>query len=376
MKLMKHITIALVLCAIPAMAFGQTVTCDDCDMIAPVFQGEGGFVGMLADGAEEAVFVVACGNSTTSGEAMADDDGVVSQLFNMANGLACGGDDGSIEIGGLAPGAWYWITDDTSSAVGNLVAKDVLDNEGTPAADPGSDDITLTEAKGATFIKQASTGRVGILPTILPVPTPAPATLCGPRYQASTRTFALQQSSNCMLGNGGTKIRLVGPAAYGRTGHLTSGTVTRNASGNVAVSADLWVNESGSYATGVTPDPAHGWIGRETGNMNWLDATWTVTLDSAGPEAGDLPGAGVTFTDAAQLTIEIVPSATYCTAKASHPATVTITAAPGTNDIHPAVATAPNGSTASTKLTINCPPAGAAAQGQELVPDNPFPTDK
>ncbi len=30
MKLMKHITIALALCAIPAVAFGQTVTCEAC----------------------------------------------------------------------------------------------------------------------------------------------------------------------------------------------------------------------------------------------------------------------------------------------------------------------------------------------------------
>ena len=53
MKLMKHITIALILCAIPAVAFGQagsadavmtSTTCPDPCYVAPLFTGAGGFV--------------------------------------------------------------------------------------------------------------------------------------------------------------------------------------------------------------------------------------------------------------------------------------------------------------------------------------------
>ena len=139
MKLMKHIMIALVLCAIPAMAFGQIgsadpasvdVVCpdDECHT-APVFKGQGGFVGAAAMEDDEdtmdvdesvVTVVVSCGAVTTSMDANQDDEGIVRQLFTEDNGLACA-DGGSIDISGLADGGWYWIQDEANSAVSSLM---------------------------------------------------------------------------------------------------------------------------------------------------------------------------------------------------------------------------------------------------------------
>ena len=57
MKLMKHITIALVLCAIPAMAFAQDVTCDECTHVVSVYAGHGGFIATAAEDAEMVIWV-------------------------------------------------------------------------------------------------------------------------------------------------------------------------------------------------------------------------------------------------------------------------------------------------------------------------------
>ncbi len=87
MKLMKHITIALVLCAIPAVAVGQTVTCDDCTHVASVYMGEGGVIATAQEDVEMVTWVATCGGVTRSGELEPNDDGVVSALF--AGDLAC-----------------------------------------------------------------------------------------------------------------------------------------------------------------------------------------------------------------------------------------------------------------------------------------------
>ena len=64
MKLMKHITIALVLCAIPAMAFAQTAGCDDCNHTVSYYKGTGGLIATADDDAEMVGFVASCGGTT------------------------------------------------------------------------------------------------------------------------------------------------------------------------------------------------------------------------------------------------------------------------------------------------------------------------
>ncbi len=130
MKLMKHITIALVLCAIPALAFGQDVSCDDCTHVVSVYMGGGGLIAM-ADDAEMVTWVATCGRITRIGELAANDDGVVSTLFTTDNGLACNasGDGNKFQLGPIKDGGWFWMTRGTNSAIGNLVAMDILEND-------------------------------------------------------------------------------------------------------------------------------------------------------------------------------------------------------------------------------------------------------
>ena len=406
---------ALILCAIPAVAFGQTVTCDDCTHDVSVYMGSGGLV--AETDADEVVFVATCDGVTTSGKWMPNDDGVVIRPFNDDNGLSCHSDkEGNrLQLGPVMDGGWFYINDEMNSAVGNLVNHDILDNEMTEIADAG-DSVTTTMGKGAVYLKHTN-GRVGILPTILPVEPPAATAMCGPTQSRSwPYAWTGQKTSNCMLGDGGTKVRLQGPAAHGRTGTISGGMVTRPATGApLMVTADLWVNESGSYSTDMSNDGGptaaaiqKGWAGKTAsaagagaGN-NWLtDVVWSVHLHGGGPLA-DATGAGVTIADDdgqgnydGQATISIASSTSYCPAQgAQTSATVIIAAAPATatttpaagetgeNMIHPSLRTFGRGNApaavlvgrhAGAQLTIMCPPRSAANQGTDLVPENPFP---
>ena len=209
---------ALMICATASVAFGQlgvadpakaTIDCpaDECH-VAPYFKGEGGFIGEIADGFDEVAFVVDCGIVNTTGTAEPNPDGIVAELLVTDNGLACA-DGGTVEIHGLMDGGWYWINDEKNSAVASLIAKDALGNAGTAPADPGGTDITLDTPKDGmtSIVKQASTGRIGILHHILPEPEAAAADMCGPVFNSGRYRYE-QNDSECMLGDGSTKIVL------------------------------------------------------------------------------------------------------------------------------------------------------------------------
>ena len=374
MKLMKHIMIALVLCAIPAVAFGQNVVCDDCDHVVPYYKGNGGFVGMMTAGAEKVTFVAECDNVTTTGTADVNADGLASMLFNDMNGLACDDmDGGSMQVAGLEDGAWYWITDDMNSAVGSLVNKAVLDNDMTMPADPGSDDIVMTPGQGAYFLKQLSTGRVGILSTIMAEPPTPPATMCG-AYRAPNLSVQ-QTTTNCMLGDGSAWIRLQGPNRRGARADITAGgTVERNISGAVDVLVDLWTMGGTVSETGTAAG-----VGYERLGASLSVSAFSVALAGGAPNQ-DAGGAGVTVgttDDVGTITITDGGTEGYCTTTESHSVTITITAASDQTGLLPAVRALNAEGTVHgmADLVINCPSAAANA-GQELVPDNPFPTDK
>ena len=377
---MKYIRVALLLCALPATALAQGVVCRTCDHVAPFFRGTGGFIATVAEGVDEVVFVAFCGNVTVTGEVEVQ-GGKVAQLFNHRNGLACDQDGGSLEISGLEDGGWYWITDDANSAVGSLIGKDILDNEPTAitSAGPG---VSMTIGRGAVHLKETATGRVGILPNILPEPPAPDAVLCGPRYVARSESFSDQQADSCMLGDGGTRVRLTGPAAHGRRATITSGMVTRPAIGDVVVNADLWVNETGSISTADPATPALGWAGKDSAGANWLNTVFTVALEDAPPgaaQAAALAGANVVLTNsgdspvgtnpAGQAVITISASADYCPASGERSAaTVSIRAAHtvagnrNPNNLVPQPsALAGSGPlaafAAATRLTVVCPPA-------------------
>ena len=389
----NYLMVALILCAIPAVAVGQTVSCDDCSHVASVYMGEGGVIA-TADDADMVTWVATCSGVTRTGELPANDDGVVSALWT--GDLACMAEmGGSFEIGPVMDGGWFWVTDADNSAVGGLVSKDVLMNDTTDITDAG-EGISMMMGKGAVHLKEASTGRVGILPNILPEPPAPAAVVCGPRIPAGGKTYTTQIQSSCMLGNGGTKIRVLGTDHLGRPGQITTGMVTRPVSGSVTISADLWLNETGSYSTDTSGANGAasaagvqlGWVGKAgaTGT-NWLAATWAATVGAIGAPAppteadhGVVVSDGGGSTPAGQSTITITPNASYCPASATatrHNLVVTLTATPGTNAVYPLVATAgPFAAGPSTKITVVCPSASSANMGTELVPENPFPTDE
>ena len=371
MKLMKHITIALVLWAIPAIAFGQSVSCEDCGHIVPYYKGNGGFVAMMAEGAEEVTFVASCGNVMTSGTADMSNDGVASMLFNEMNGLACGTDDGSMEIAGLADGGWYWITDDVNSAVGSLLARDVLGNVMTLPADPGSADIEMMEGRGAVFLKQVSTGRVGLLSTIMAAPPADPVAMCG-AYEAADGSVQ-QTTSNCMLGDGSTWIELLGPERRGAPrAEITDGTVERDFSGDITVLAYLRTTGGVVSEDGTAAGLGYVDLGDPLGLMAFY-----VELAGGAPNQ-DVAGAGVSYSTGPRhgiLTITDGGTEGYCGGDNNYSATIDITATTDQTGVLPAPREIAPGVHASTRLTIDCPSA-AAAVSREFVPDDPFRTDR
>ena len=392
MKLMKHITIALVLCAIPAMAFGQTVSCDDCTHEVSVYMGGGGLIA-TADDADMVNYVASCGGLTRHGELAANDDGVVSTLFTMANGLACHSEGGSFKLGPIVDGGWYWITDDMNSAVGNLVAMDILDNETVEITDAG-DSVDTMMGKGAVYLKHTASGRVGILPNILPEPPMDPATMCG-AYRKADKSIA-QVTSGCMLGDGSTKVRIVGPGDFGRTSEtIGSATVYRNTTAANSVTLDLWTN-GGMVVTDTTNTPlGTGYAGFSvalgladdadgvSAEVGGFGATLVGALGS-GNESLAVTAGNSTATpptsDQVTITYEGATASAYCTAAASNDAVLTVKLVSDQADVVPAVknlGTAAAAYHGTATVTIKCPPPAAGANmGTELVPDNPFPTDK
>ncbi len=353
MKLMKHITIALVLSVIPAMAFGQVGAVDAAmvDILCPAhechtatyFQGSGGFVGMATEDDEdtedvdesEVAFIVSCGNVTTRAVAEKDDMGVVRQVFNETNGLACAA-GGKIDIHRLMPGGWYWINDDVNSAVGSLMPKTVLGNTQVAPLDPGG--LTVSTGDNATYVKHEMTGRVGILQHIQPTP---PVSACG--GMANT-------SNNCVL-NAMYHITMMTddtpPKAVGAS-------IERGAADAIEVSLGL----------GGT-----GFIDTSAADVS-PTATWTI----GGPGGVSTPGVQENAS-AGTFSIAAGTDARCAATNADRDSAVMVKA-----DAATSVGVVPGfGETGgpSRTIAVTCPALPASAnQGVELVPDNPFPVSQ
>ena len=168
------IPVALLAGAAPALLSGQTVTVncpEERCQVAPYFAGEGGFVGESAgiDGENEVRFIVVCGNATLTSTAEPDGSGIVRQALNNANALNCrAGTSGRIEVDNLKPGGWYWINDDQNSAVSAFIPKSAIGNDQIDVTDPGGVVLSRNEGGAATWVKHAPSGRVGIIPNIVP----------------------------------------------------------------------------------------------------------------------------------------------------------------------------------------------------------------
>ena len=402
MKLMKHITIALVLCAIPAVALGQSVSCDDCTHVMSVYYGDGGVIAE-ADG-DMVTYVATCEGVTRSGELMPNDDGMVAMLLDHDNGLACHGDDdgNGFEIGPIMDGGWYWLTMATNSAVGGLVSKDVLDNDTVDIADAGEGVMTMM-GKGAVLLTETSSGRTGLLPNILPEPPMDALRNCGFDDKGSTGTTAtavanaadarfVRRTSKCALGDGGSIVLATTTNSF--TGATTavadkSTLVRPGGTGSVVVTIDLWGNHSGHFTTAVDQ---HALLGQPAVAMTALrgiarmtDVTYTARLGT-GPTGAAFENAtaqaGITMdtsTTTNVVTFTIAAEEDYCSDDNNHSATVSVNAVlgdTGAASVTPSRSRARTSNVAgSTSFTVVCPSGSAAKMGQDLVPENPFPVE-
>ena len=361
--------IVLLLGAIPAMAFGQTVSCDDCTHAVSVYMGEGGLVA-TADDADMVTYVATCGNATRSGELTPNSDGVVSMLFSMDNGLAChtAAEGNKFEIGPIMDGGWYWITDDMNSAVGNLVSMDVLDNDTIELTSAG-DGVEMEMGSGAVFVKETSTGRVGILPNILPEPPVSELPLCGLRYTTATPPVAYQLLDDCSLDATFTmKVTTLDP--YHGTVVEVGGLIRRGVSADRTLTAKMLASGHISYRlNNNVVDPEWGAIDEKP-----LIATWGVYLHNADPQA-TLTAIGVRQDTTNFNEFHISPGS-WCTSDDPAERAIThqirISAGRVQNFIIPEMPLTTPPTFINRIFTIACQPP-AAQQGQELVPDNPFP---
>ena len=329
----------------------------------------------------------------------------------LTDALACTVREGAnFELGPVMDGGWYWINLGDNSAVGNLIASDVLDNDPVTLTDAG-DSITEIEGHGANLLMHTS-GRAGLLPTILPVPDvdPVAATLCGFTGSGTDGSPARPRNTGCMLGDG--KTMTLGTITDGFTGDIRKvpdkSSITRpKGTGSIELVFDLWGNGTGHYVAVHAADnggisamrgqPSVA-LGRFRSTARLTGVTYAVTRGAVGPGDGVTVAEGenedVSDESAADdglarsapddedypnaVAVTITSDSDYCSSDNDYDATVTVTASMDTADdadqVVPSVVRNASGVVGSTSFTVVCP-AASANQGVDLVPDNPFPTD-
>ena len=387
---MKRIPIFLILAfALAGVAFAQgavsdastTVTFDcpddECHVL-PYFKGEGGFIGRILPGLEEVTYHIICGDGSVTRSSTPDGGGIVSALFNPNNGLACDRDDGEFQIHGVMDGGWYWITDEENTAVSFLIPSGVLANRKIAPANPGWPGLTFSASRdgSVSFVKEVGSGRVGILPHILPLPGEPEPLRCGQykecegsgECEAEARVTK-QRTDDCLL-DAVYSVRVTTGLGTGAENAITSGQIFRPGSGTTTLTLGL-------YGTGhldITEPLGAGFD-------QTLTATWTATARVE--SAAGLPAAigterawGISGDlDNGTLTVHNpTDSDETCTEPIGYTVVVEIKATAGANDIVPAVPgeTLAGDFRPSTMLRIRCPGAAAAAAGRELVPDDLF----
>ncbi len=419
MKLMKHITIALALCAIPVAAVGQvTTSCTSCTHQLSHYMGSGGFIAMATKGAKMVTWLGSCGGIVRTGELVPNSDGMVSALFSKDNGLACMAEKASFEVGPVMDGGWFWITDEMNSAVGLLVNKEVykaLKDDAIKIASAGAG-VKMTAGMGAVYLKETATGRVGILPNILPKKPAAAIRPCGFTGSGSS---AKKLSTSCQLGDGSAFGYASGTnAVTGTTTRIPDGGAITRPAGNGTVTFYVfgWMKPGGHFA-GVDQSGAAITDARrghsQFANMGPVPApeqrlhnlASQAFVGGAGAFGTRLrPGTsvtskwGVTIGDSGYgAKIDIVKDDSFCskTNNVSLPLTVELLASGASvgdkarNQVIPRIkAIAPVVARESTaggnvivtrnQFTIVCPAGSGAAsshQGRELVPENRFPVE-
>ena len=348
---MKHIIpVALLIGAAPALLFGQvTVDCpEETCQIAPYYVGNGGFVGEAANvddedtedvDESEVSFHVVCDNVTISTSAAPDGDGIVRQALNTDGGLSCRpGTRGRLEIDNLLPGGWYWINDDENSAVSALIPKAAAGNEQIVPTDPGG--VVLdSESNGiGTYVKEPASGRVGIIPHIVPTrPIKGCSGMVGEEsatdcHLGSPEGWRLRASpSSVIRPTGAEQPKPVVVTLYGEN-FLTTATIYGRAEVDHHTSVEgILFNQS----TGAAPPEG------QPGVLGW--------------------------------SVSVAPDDNRCLPSNNDPdrgSAQTVTFRLAELD---GVIPGPGADTVETTFTVTCPDDSAASAGAELVPENPFP---
>ncbi|MYA08287.1 MAG: hypothetical protein F4060_15265 [Holophagales bacterium] len=342
------IPVAFIAGAVPALLTGQTVIVDCPEehcQVAPYFAGDGGFVGESAgiDGEDEVSFIVICGNATVTSSVQPDSNGIVRQALNNSNGLNCReGTSGTLEIDNLKPGGWYWINDDQNSAVSALIPKDAVGNEKITVTDPGGVTIDSPRDGAAAYVTHAPTGRVGIIPRVVPT-RPIPG--CSGRVDSDTAV-------DCHLGS---------PEGWRLTASPSS--VVRPQAGQQTRTVTVTLHGE-NFVT--TADSVFG-RGAIDHHLSVLGILFNTTTGVAPPQGQ----AGLL-----EWEVEVAPDDDRCLPANNDPdrgnaQTITFTLA----ELEGVIPDAPN-DTVETTFSVNCPASSAASQGAELVPENPFPVDE
>lgn len=359
---------------------------EECHVV-PLVRNRGGFVARALNANDAVRATLACIGTTTSKHVTHDlavsPDGLVSLLFGSGDWFCEEGTDGTLEIQGLADGGWYWINDDAGSAVSPLMAKDVLGNRKVRPVNPGPGFLFETNANGtASYLKHLSTGRVGLLPHVLPEPEPDLAP-CGPvRQEEGEEETYETRDSGCTMGDGGA---IVGVHTYGVGGSRLSirgGQVVRPTSGEgTVVGISLWLNGTGSVVYGDSSrfPPEFGWPG--FGGQSLSVAEWQVEVGDAPNatlEAADIQSRLDVRQDNGDVHLVVLPSDSYCPAEGDRHAVRLRVRATGANDVQgaplnpvlPRIRSSAElgGAIAETTFHVVCPGRAAAAAGQELAP--------
>ncbi len=337
---LKFIFAYLLAGAVPALALGQSVnivcSAESCHF-APYFRGEGGFVGERAPthvddrGAPLPIrFVLECGRVTVSGEVEPDADGIIRQLLTGREGLACWGDGGTFELRGLRDGGWYWINDRRNSAVSPLVRLGARANPETKPFDPGGVTMTTIRRGAATYVKHEPTGRVGIIPNILPVAATPDCSGEAPNGEACLLGSPEDWSLVLTTGDGDAPVG--------------AGAIERGADVSVKVSlVGRNFVRTGTVATDIS-------LSGGTRGETILSAPAEVTISGTPPDAAE--GGELAWT------ILVADDPDLCAA--THPdrlleQTVVVTASAALAGAVPAYAA---GEGPSASFTINCPDSG------------------
>ncbi len=340
----KIVSLAVISGALPALLSGQAVTfnCpEERCQVAPYFAGSGGFVGESAgfDGEDEVTFSVVCGNTTITSSVEPDSDGIVRKALSAADRLNCAaGTSGTLEVDNLLPGGWYWINDDLNSAVSAFIPKEAVAGDQIEPTDPGGVILDTPEDGIGTFVKHSPTGRVGIIPHLVPTrPIKGCSGMVGTEsafdcHLGSPEDWRVTASpSSVRRPLAGAQTKVVTVTLYGEN-FVTTGAVYGEAKieHHFSVQGILFNQTVGVEATG-----------RQPGVMTWQ-------VEVAGDDNRCLPANNDPDRGAAQ--------------------TITFTVVEADGFIPD-----PPSETVMTTFTVNCPDASAAAAGAELVPENPFP---